>query len=124
HRHRPLAGVRAGPRGGLRGAPPGDQHGRGQGTHRSGHADRDRGRRLYRRASIPAMNLTDPRDRRPQRIEIIPRDGIGKEVSVQEGKVLEALADRFDLPLELVHFPWDADRYLTTGETMPAGSLE
>jgi 3-isopropylmalate dehydrogenase len=67
---------------------------------------------------------TDPRDRRPQRIAIIPGDGIGKDVTVEAVKVLEAIALRFDLPLELVHFPWDADRYLTTGETMPAGSLE
>src|SRR4029079_13261019 len=122
HRHRPLAGVRAGPRGGLRGAPPGDQHGRGQGTHRSGHADRDRGRRLYRRASIPAMNLTDPRDRRPQRIAIIPGDGIGKDVTVEAVKVPEAAAEAWELPLELIHFPYSADHYLATGETLPAGA--
>ncbi|HTQ81355.1 MAG TPA: 3-isopropylmalate dehydrogenase [Thermoanaerobaculia bacterium] len=71
-----------------------------------------------------APNLTDPKDRRPQRIAVIPGDGIGKDVTAEAVKVLEAAADRFKLPLELVHFPWDADRYLTTGETMPAGSLE
>jgi 3-isopropylmalate dehydrogenase len=70
------------------------------------------------------MNPTDPRDRRPQRIAVIPGDGIGKDVTVEAVKVLEAAAERFDLPLELVHFPWDADRYLSTGETMPKGALE
>ncbi len=69
-------------------------------------------------------NPTDPKDRRPQRIAVLPGDGIGKDVTVEAVKVLEAAAERFDLPLELVHFPWDADRYLATGETMPAGALE
>ncbi len=66
---------------------------------------------------------TDPKDRRPQRIAVLPGDGIGKDVTAEAVKVLEAAAERFALPLELVHFPWDADRYLTTGETMPAGAL-
>ena len=39
-------------------------------------------------------------------------------------KVLEAAAEAWDLPLELVHFDWDADRYLATGETLPAGALD
>jgi len=68
-------------------------------------------------------NPSDPRDRRPQRIAVIPGDGIGKDVTVEAVKVLEAAAERFALPLELVHFPWDADRYLATGETLPPGAL-
>jgi len=66
----------------------------------------------------------DPRDRRPQRIAVIPGDGIGKDVTVETVKVLEAAGERWSLPLELVHLPWDADRYLETGETMPEGALE
>lgn len=70
------------------------------------------------------MNPTDPRDRRPQRIAVLPGDGIGKDVTAEAVKVLEAAAGRFGLPLELVHLPWSADHYLATGETLPAGALE
>jgi 3-isopropylmalate dehydrogenase len=66
----------------------------------------------------------DPRDRRPQRIAVIPGDGIGKDVTPEAVKVLEAAAERWSLPLELVHFDWDADRYLATGETLPEGALD
>ena len=70
------------------------------------------------------LNQTDPRDRRPQRIAILPGDGIGKDVTAEAVKVLEAAAEAFGLPLALEHLPWDADRYLATGETLPAGALE
>ncbi|MGE5233784.1 MAG: isocitrate/isopropylmalate dehydrogenase family protein [Acidobacteriota bacterium] len=70
------------------------------------------------------MNTTPPRDRRPQRIAILPGDGIGKDVTVEAVKVLEAAAERWALPLELVHLPWSADHYLQTGVSMPAGALE
>ncbi len=70
------------------------------------------------------MNQIDPRERRPQRIAVLPGDGIGKDVTAEAVKVLEAAAGRFGLPLELVHLDWDADRYLRTGESMPAGALE
>ncbi len=70
------------------------------------------------------MNTTHPRDRRPQKIAVLPGDGIGKDVTAEAVKVIEAAASRFSLPLELVHLDWDADRYLKTGETMPAGALD
>jgi len=80
---------------------------------------------------MPAITLNDspaspldPRDRRPQRIAVLAGDGIGKDVTAEAVKVLEAAAEVWDLPLELVHFPWNADRYLATGETMPKGALE
>jgi 3-isopropylmalate dehydrogenase len=69
-------------------------------------------------------NPTDPRDRRPQRIAVLPGDGIGKDVTAEAVKVLEAAAEVWELPLELVRLPWDADRYLATGETLPPGALE
>ncbi len=69
------------------------------------------------------MNSTDPRDRRPQRIAMLPGDGIGKDVTAEAVKVIEAAAERFGLPLELHQLPWDADRYLATGESLPAGAL-
>jgi 3-isopropylmalate dehydrogenase len=45
-------------------------------------------------------------------------------VTAEAVKVLEAAAERWELPLELVFFPWDADRYLSTGETLPPGALD
>jgi 3-isopropylmalate dehydrogenase len=69
------------------------------------------------------MNPIDPRDRRPQRIAVLPGDGIGKDVTAEAVKVLEASAERFALPLELVRLPWDADHYLATGQTLPEGAL-
>ncbi|MFP5287592.1 MAG: 3-isopropylmalate dehydrogenase [Thermoanaerobaculia bacterium] len=70
------------------------------------------------------MNPTPPSQRRPQRIAILPGDGVGKDVTAEAVKVLEAAAETWDLPLELVHLDWDADRYLATGETLPKGALE
>ena len=48
------------------------------------------------------------------RIAVIPGDGIGPEVIAQAVRVLEAAGG-----VELHHFPWSADHYLSTGETMP-----
>ncbi|MGH9381181.1 MAG: 3-isopropylmalate dehydrogenase [Thermoanaerobaculia bacterium] len=70
------------------------------------------------------MNLIAPRDRRPQRIAVIPGDGIGKDVTAEAVKVLEAAGEHYDLPLELRSFDWDADRYLESGETLPEGALD
>src|SRR5262245_10835794 len=81
--------------------------------------------RTCRSATIPgAMDTLEPRHRRPQRIAVIPGDGIGKDVTVEAVKVLEAAAGVWSLPLELLHFPWDADRYLATGESMPPGAMD
>jgi len=65
-----------------------------------------------------------PSQRRPQRIAVLPGDGTGKDVTAEAVKVLEAAAETWDLPLELIHFDWDADRYLATGETLPKGALD
>jgi len=70
------------------------------------------------------MNPTPPSERRPQRIAVLPGDGSGKDVTAEAVKVLEAAAEAWDLPLELVHFDWGADRYLRTGETRPEGALD
>ena len=55
---------------------------------------------------------------------MIPGDGIGKDVTAEALKVLEAAAECWQLPLETVHFPWSADHYLESGETLPDGALE
>jgi len=75
------------------------------------------------RLTLP-MNSTPPQERNPQRVAVLPGDGIGVDVTREAVKVLEAAAGRFALPLELVTLPWNADRYLETGETLPEGALE
>lgn len=55
---------------------------------------------------------------------MLPGDGIGPEVTAEAMKVLAAAVDRFDLHIETVEKPWNADHYLSTGETLPEGALE
>jgi len=54
---------------------------------------------------------------------VLPGDGIGVDVTTEAVKVLEAAAERWSLPIELEHFPWSAEHYLATGETIPAGAF-
>lgn len=50
---------------------------------------------------------------------VVPGDGVGEEV-VREGlKVLDRAASRFGFRYELVRYPFGADHFLATGETMP-----
>ena len=70
------------------------------------------------------MNSVHPRDRRPQRVALLPGDGIGQDVCHEAVKVLEAACERWDLPLELIPFPWSAEHYLATGVSMPEGALD
>ncbi|MFN7963410.1 MAG: 3-isopropylmalate dehydrogenase [Thermoanaerobaculia bacterium] len=70
------------------------------------------------------MNPVHPKDRRPQRIAVLPGDGIGQDVTAEAVKVLETVASRFSLPLELEPFGWGADHYLATGETLPPGAYD
>ena len=62
----------------------------------------------------------DPKLQRPQRVAVLAGDGIGRDVTVEAVKVLEAAAERWSLPLELVHFPYSADHYLETGVSLPS----
>jgi 3-isopropylmalate dehydrogenase len=57
------------------------------------------------------------------RIAVVPGDGIGVDVTREAVKVLDAVARRRGIPLELVSFPWSADHYLSTGETVPPGAF-
>ena len=54
------------------------------------------------------------------RIAVIPGDGIGKEVTAEATKVLQAIAERSGKKLDLHQLPWSADHFLATGETLPA----
>jgi 3-isopropylmalate dehydrogenase len=57
-------------------------------------------------------------------IAIIPGDGIGKEVTAEAVKVLQAVADRFGRRFDLEQLPWSADHYLETGVTIPANGYD
>jgi 3-isopropylmalate dehydrogenase len=57
--------------------------------------------------------------RRSFRIAVIPGDGIGKEVTAEAMKVIEAVGQKFGRRFELEHLPWSADYYLRTGVTIP-----
>jgi 3-isopropylmalate dehydrogenase len=58
------------------------------------------------------------------RIAIVPGDGIGVDVTREAVRVLEAAASRREFPIELTSFPWSADHYLATGETVPEGAFK
>jgi 3-isopropylmalate dehydrogenase len=53
------------------------------------------------------------------RVAVIPGDGIGKEVTAEAVRVLQAVSDSAGRRLELTELPWSADHYLTTGVTIP-----
>jgi len=58
------------------------------------------------------------------KIAVVPGDGIGPEV-VDEGlKVLEAVAERFNLEFETTGFDFGGERYLRTGEAMPESAVD
>ncbi len=71
---------------------------------------------------IRAARIDTARSQR--RVAVLPGDGIGPEVTAEAVKVLEMASSLFSLDLELVEFPWSADHYLATGETLPDGALE
>jgi 3-isopropylmalate dehydrogenase len=54
------------------------------------------------------------------RIAVIPGDGIGKDVTAEAVKVLDAVRALSGKKLDLHHLPWSADHFLATGETIPA----
>jgi 3-isopropylmalate dehydrogenase len=58
------------------------------------------------------------------KIAIIPGDGIGREVTAEAVKVIEAVGERFGQTFEFEHLPWSADYYLQTGVTIPANGYD
>ncbi|MCA1613028.1 MAG: 3-isopropylmalate dehydrogenase [Acidobacteria bacterium] len=59
-----------------------------------------------------------------KRIAVIPGDGIGPEVVAEAVGVLELLRETHGVGLDLKHFDWGADKYLSEGVSLPAGALE
>ena len=58
------------------------------------------------------------------RIAVIPGDGTGPEVVAEGIKVLEAAAQRFGFALDRTVFDFGGDRYLRTGEVLPASAVD
>ena len=58
------------------------------------------------------------------KIAVIAGDGIGKEVTAEAVKVLQAVERKFGRRFELEHLPWSADHYLKTGETLPSNGYD
>ena len=58
------------------------------------------------------------------RIAVIPGDGVGQEVTPEGVRLLETVAARRGLDLEIEVWHYGADYYLATGETLPAARLE
>ncbi len=59
-----------------------------------------------------------------RRFAILPGDGIGVDVTREALKVLTAVLADTSIELETKTFPYGADHYLATGETLPAAALE
>lgn len=59
-----------------------------------------------------------------KKIAVIPGDGIGIDVTKEVVKVFELFKESNDLPLELVHFDYGADKFLATGISMPDEQIE
>src|SRR5919205_3229587 len=59
-----------------------------------------------------------------KRVAVVPGDGIGPEVIEEAVRLLERLRETHDVELELKHFDWGADKFLSEGVTLPEGALE
>jgi 3-isopropylmalate dehydrogenase len=58
------------------------------------------------------------------RIAVIPGDGIGKEVTPEAVKAIQAVCAPTNRKIEFVHFDWGADKYLKENISLPAGAVE
>lgn len=59
-----------------------------------------------------------------KRIAVIPGDGIGPEVIAEAVRTIEAASTHYGFEVSLTNFDWGAEKYLSTGETLPTGALE
>ncbi len=58
------------------------------------------------------------------RIAVLPCDGVGPEVVAEGLKVLEAAADTYGVEYETIHYDIGGDRFIETGEVLPASVLD
>ncbi len=60
----------------------------------------------------------------PQRIAVIPGDGIGKEVIPEGIRALEAAGKKYDIEFEFRTFPWSCETFIDSGRMMPQDGLD
>ena len=58
------------------------------------------------------------------RIAVIAGDGIGKEVTAEAVKVIEAVGQRFGRRFDFEQLPWSADYFLQSGVTIPPNGYD
>ena len=58
------------------------------------------------------------------RIAVLPGDGIGKEVTPESVKVIQAAIMSARRQIEFVELDWGADKFLREGVTLPQGAVE
>ena len=58
-----------------------------------------------------------------KRIAVIPGDGIGPEVIAEAVSTLKAAQHLYGFEVSLTSFDWGAEKYLSTGVTLPEGAL-
>jgi tartrate dehydrogenase/decarboxylase/D-malate dehydrogenase len=58
------------------------------------------------------------------RIAVVPGDGIGHEIVPAGLKVLNAVAEKYDISVETDNFPWGGGYYKETGAFMPEDGLK
>lgn len=59
-----------------------------------------------------------------KRVAVVPGDGIGPEVIEEAVGVLGRVRETHGVELELKHFDWGAEKFLSEGVTLPEGALE
>ncbi|HEX8087346.1 MAG TPA: 3-isopropylmalate dehydrogenase [Blastocatellia bacterium] len=59
-----------------------------------------------------------------KRVAVIPGDGIGPEVISEAVRTMELAREVFGFELSIEPFDWGAEKYLSTGISLPDGSLE
>lgn len=66
------------------------------------------------------LHEEEPSVTRTIKLAVIPGDGIGPEVTEQANRVLDAVIAGSDVVLERTEFKLGAERFLATGDTLPA----
>ena len=59
-----------------------------------------------------------------KRIAVVAGDGIGPEVIREAVRVLERVGETHGVGLELRHFDWGAEKFLSEGVSLPEGALD
>ena len=57
------------------------------------------------------------------KIAVIPGDGTGPEVVREGKKILDVVSSKYGFTLEMIDFDFGGDRYLKTGEVLPATAV-